>query len=165
MVFTIGFNQLRTAGIIGSIIFFISSLICIWRSSIELYFILKSFKPDEQHFMKLGFYISVTLNSILELLYFLSLAIVEKYTPLGYTAHICAYLAVVIAFSTSSYQWCAILFRPNERKKYILLLQVFIFINFVTAAIGVGVLCKYLFIYLSIFYSFQNINFIHYIIK
>lgn len=145
MTFSINSDHLRPAGIIGSIIFGFSLIICLWRSKIEMLFVKNSINYNEQYYMKLGFYLSVTINSLFELLYFLSLAIMKRYTPLGYTAHIIAYLAVVIAFSTSIYQWCAILFRPNERKKYIRVLHIFIFINFLTALIGVGTLCKIIF--------------------
>jgi hypothetical protein len=108
----------------------------------EFHLMSQTFQYNELNVIKIGFYISLTLNSFFELIYSLSLVIENSYVKYGYTSHILALLAIVVAFSTSIYQWCSILFRSHERKKYIFLLKIFLGINVICSMISVGVLCK-----------------------
>jgi hypothetical protein len=139
--FSIESHELWPTGIIGTIIFGVSSAICLWRTSMEFILISQTFEYNEHYVIKIGFYLSLTLNSIFELIYSLSLVLENGYVKYGYTSHILALLAIVVAFSTSIYQWCAILFRSHERKKYIFLLKIFLGVNVISSIISVSFLC------------------------
>lgn len=139
--FSFGSHELWPTGVIGTIIFGISSIVCLWRSALEFILISQTFEYNEHHVIKIGFYLSITLNSLLELIYSISLATENSYVKYGYTAHILGLLAIVVAFSTSIYQWCAILFRSNERKRYIFLLQIFLGVNVISSTISISFLC------------------------
>jgi hypothetical protein len=136
-------KELRSAGIIGTCIYSISSLVCLWRTILELSLLFKSWKYNVDCVMKVVFYLSLTLNSLCELIYSISLIIENRYVKFGYTFHLFGLLAIFVAFSTSIYQWCAVLFRIDERRKYILFLEIFLGINIVSSMISIGILCKH----------------------
>jgi hypothetical protein len=147
MGFRLESKELRSAGIIGTNIYAISSLICLWRTIIEFSLLFKSFKYNVDTIMKIVFYLSLTLNSLCELIYSISLVIENRYVKFGYTFHLCGLLAIFVAFSTSIYQWCAVLFRIDERRKYIFFLQIFLAINILSSIISIGILCTSLIIF------------------
>ena len=117
MKFAFGSYDIRSSGLIGTILYTLFSSLCLWRT------VITRIQVGRWGNVKVQFHLILLLNGILELAYFLSMLINNSYTSVAYSLHLLSMLCDFMAFSIVIYMWSTTVAYKNHaiRSFYVLL--------------------------------------------
>ena len=119
-----GYN-IRTSGFVGTLLYILFSSVCIWRT------LTVTYEIGRLDNMKVYFHVSLLLNALLELIYFMSMWIHNSYTYVAYSLHLLSMFFDVIGFSTVIYMWSRTVAYKNHANTSVYIVMGFVFINMI----------------------------------
>jgi hypothetical protein len=125
MHFEFGKYDIRSCGLIGTILYSLFSAICLWRA------IYVKMQIGSWNNMKVHFHFILLINGLLEVAYFILMLVNNSYTCIGYSFHLLSMLCDVMAFGVVTYMWSTTVAYKNHANRSFYVVSGFTAINVV----------------------------------
>lgn len=123
MSFEFGKYDIRSCGLIGTILYSIFSAICLWRA------LFVTVQIGSWYNLKVYFHIILLINGILEVAYFMLMLQNDSYTSIGYSFHLLSMLCDVLAFGVVTFMWSTTVAYKNHANRLFYVVSWFTALN------------------------------------